>query len=101
MWRWSGLRALAHRRRTRSAESSPLRVVRSMHAMARSSHAAASPSSRCARKWVAARRSTALVFTRTPSTIKLSGCAVSFEVRPFRTTGNGLNSMRLGWTRCY
>ena len=38
--RCSGLRALAQSRRTRSAESSPLSVVRSMQAMARSSQAA-------------------------------------------------------------
>src|SRR5436190_3831440 len=65
---WIGCRALAHRRRTRSSVSSPESVVRSMQVMARSSHAACHSFFTVRRVTsVCARRSTALVFTRTAS----------------------------------
>src|SRR5713101_2915652 len=70
-----GRRAFAHKRRTRSSVSSPESVVRSMQVMALSSHAACDSFftvRRVTRVW--ARRSAALVLTRTASTqSKFSG----------------------------
>src|SRR5258707_15708740 len=63
-----GCHALAHMRRTRSSVSSPESVLRSMHVMARSSQAACHSFFTVRRVTsVCARRSTALVFTRTAS----------------------------------
>ncbi len=65
----SGARALAHSRRTRSCVSSPESVVRSMQAMAFRSQAICQSFLTVRRVTsVAARRSTALVLTRTAST---------------------------------
>ena len=70
-----GCRALAHSRRTRSSVSSPESVVKSMQVMARRSHAACHSFftvRRATCDW--ARRSTALVFTRTScNQVKSSG----------------------------
>src|SRR5262249_20805091 len=61
--------AFAHSRFTRSSVSSPASVVKSMHEIARSSHATWQSFFTVRRVvCVAARRSTALVFTRTDST---------------------------------
>jgi len=66
---WMGWRPLAHRRRTRSSVSSPERVVRSMQVMARRSHAACHSFFTVRRATCdCARRSTALVLTRTSRT---------------------------------
>src|SRR5436309_1647366 len=63
-----GCLALAHRRRTRSSVSSPDNVVRSAQLTPRSSHAACHSFFTVRRAtWVCARRSTALVLTRTCS----------------------------------
>src|ERR1700756_621340 len=65
-----GCRAFAHNRRTRSSVSSPESVVRSMQVIARNSHAACHSFLTVRRVTsVCARRSTALLFTRT-ATIK-------------------------------
>ena len=65
----TGWRALAHSRRTLPGVSSPESVVRSMHVIARSSHAACHSFLTVRRPGsVAARRSTALRLTRTAST---------------------------------
>src|SRR6185369_17002430 len=66
---WIGCFALAHKRRTRSSVSSPESVVRSMQVIARSNHAACHSFFTDRRAvWLCARRSTALVLTRTCST---------------------------------
>ncbi len=90
MWSCSGCFALAQRRLTRSAESSPESVVRSMQAMARSSHAACQSFFTVRRVvMVAVRRSTALVLTRISSTqSRLSGMRrLGSSARPFSSTG--------------
>src|SRR5580698_3046240 len=90
--RWSsrGRRAFAQRRLTRSAESSPESVVRSMQEMARSSQAACQSFLTLRRvPMVAARRSTAEVLTRTSSTQLTSSGIRWFGIssRPWSATG--------------
>src|SRR5208337_3730051 len=66
---WMGCRPFAHNRRTRSSVSSPERVVRSMQVIARRSHAACHSFFTVLRATCdCARRSTALVLTRTSRT---------------------------------
>src|ERR1700722_3638817 len=75
-----GCRPFAHNRRTRSSVSSPESVVRSMQVIARSSHAACHSFFTVLRATCdAARRSTALVFTRTSLTHGRSNGIPRFE----------------------
>src|SRR5208337_1811377 len=85
---WIGRRALAQSRRTRSSVSSPLKVVRSMQVMARSIQAICQSFFTVRRVTrVAARRSTALVFTRTCSSQSRFSEVPRFGAsgRPFNT----------------
>src|SRR6267143_842916 len=92
-----GCRPFAHKRRTRSSVSSPDNVVRSMQVMARSSHAICQSFFTVRRVTkVCARRSTALVLTRTFSIqSRFSGIPrLTVNSRPASNASGSLSPVR-------